>query len=58
LLGDFEERDRRIVTLHLQGYNQAEICEEVGRAERTVRRTIARARKRLKRLEEDIAESA
>lgn len=57
-LHDFEERERRIVTLHLQGYSQAEICQEVGRAERTVRRTIARARKRLKRLEEDSAESA
>lgn len=58
VLHHFEERDRYIVTLHLQGYSQAEICQEVGRAERTVRRTIARVRKRLKRLQEDIAESA
>jgi RNA polymerase sigma-70 factor (ECF subfamily) len=56
VLRPFDERDRRIVTLHLQGYSQAEICEDVGRAERTVRRTIARVRKRLKHLEEDIAE--
>lgn len=58
VLRDFEERERRIVSLHLQGYSHAEIGEEVGRAERTVRRTIARARKRLKRLEEDLAEWA
>ena len=58
VLRDFDERERRIVSLHLQGYSHAEICAEVGRAERTVRRTIARARKRLKRWEEDIAESS
>lgn len=58
LLRDFAERDRRIVTLHLQGYSHAEICQEVGRAERTVQRTIARARKRLKRREDDSAEPA
>lgn len=58
VLRDFDQRERRIVTLHLQGYSQAEICAEVGRAERTVRRTIARVRKRLKRLEEDRAESS
>lgn len=58
VLRDFDERERNIISLHLQGYSHAEIAAEVGRAERTVRRTIARARKRLKRLEENIAESA
>lgn len=57
-LRDLDERDRLIVTLHLQGYTHVEISEEVGRAERTVRRTIARTRKRLKRLEEDASDSA
>lgn len=55
VLHDFDERERLIITLHLQGYSQVEICEEVGRAERTVRRTIARVRKRLKRGENDSA---
>lgn len=58
LLRDFDERDRRILTLHLQGYNHAEIGQEVGWAERTVQRTILRARKRLQRLEDASAESA
>lgn len=58
VLRDFDERDRQIVTLHLQGYSQIEISAEIGRAERTVRRTIARARKRLQRLEQDSAEPA
>jgi RNA polymerase sigma-70 factor, ECF subfamily len=58
VLGHFDERERLIVSLHLQGYNHAEIGVEVSRAERTVRRTIARARKRLKRLQEDSAPSA
>lgn len=56
-LRDLDERERRIVTLHLQGYTHAEISEEVARAERTVRRTIGRARKRLKRLEEGASDS-
>ncbi len=58
VLRDFDERERRIVSLHLQGYSHTEIGAEVGRAERTVRRTIARVRKRLKRLQEDSAASA
>lgn len=58
VLRDFDERERRIVSLHLQGYSHTEIGAEVGRAERTVRRTIARARKRLKRLDEENAPSA
>ena len=57
VLRDFDERERNIISLHLQGYTHAEIAGEVARAERTVRRTVARARKRLKRLEENIAES-
>lgn len=57
VLRDFDEHGRRIIFLHLQGYNHTEIGAEVGRSERTVQRTIARVRKRLKRSEEEIAES-
>jgi RNA polymerase sigma-70 factor (ECF subfamily) len=52
LLRDLEPHERQIVGLHLQGYTQQEISAGVGRAERTVRRTVERARKRLLRLHE------
>jgi RNA polymerase sigma-70 factor (ECF subfamily) len=56
MLRDLDEGEHRIITMYLQGYNQTEIGEKVGRAERTVRRTVARARKRLQRLEDESAE--
>jgi RNA polymerase sigma-70 factor (ECF subfamily) len=49
MLRGSEERDREIVTLHLQGYSIPEISAEVGWAERTVHRTLDRVRKRLRR---------
>lgn len=56
-LDDLESRDRRIVALHLHGHHHAEIAAQLVCGERTVRRTLARFRKRLHRLEERILES-
>jgi RNA polymerase sigma-70 factor (ECF subfamily) len=50
LLQGFDERGRAILLLHLEGFTLEEISTRVGRALRTVRRTIERARKRLFRL--------
>src|SRR5262249_43697973 len=44
-----EPRDRAILTCHLQGDSPAEISDRVGRARRTVRRTLERIRKALER---------
>ena len=46
-LRSIDDRDRKILELHLQGYTVAEISPRVGRAERTVRRTLDRLKKRL-----------
>jgi RNA polymerase sigma factor (sigma-70 family) len=51
LLRGLEEEDRLMVVLHLQGYTLHEISDRAGRAHRTVRRVIARARRRLLRLQ-------
>jgi RNA polymerase sigma-70 factor, ECF subfamily len=53
LLRGLEEEDRVIVVLHLQGYTLHEISDRAGRAHRTVRRVIDRARRRLLRLRAD-----
>jgi RNA polymerase sigma factor (sigma-70 family) len=53
LLQAFDERERAILVLHLQGYTMLEISMQLDRALRTVRRTIDRARKRLLRLHEE-----
>jgi RNA polymerase sigma-70 factor (ECF subfamily) len=45
--------DRGILTLYLQGHTTAEIGALVGRSMRTVRRTLERARKRLRRMHEE-----
>lgn len=47
-LGERTPRDRGILTLHLQGFTIAEISERCGHAQRTVRRTIATAKHRLR----------
>lgn len=44
------ERDGSIVAQHLQGYSVAEISQSLGRAERTVRRVLARVRSELEQL--------
>jgi DNA-directed RNA polymerase specialized sigma24 family protein len=46
------EREREILALHLQGCEIPEISRRVGRAERTVRRTLELARKELGRLQD------
>jgi RNA polymerase sigma-70 factor, ECF subfamily len=51
LLQGLSEREREILALHLQGCEIPEISRRVGRAERTVRRTLELARKELCRLQ-------
>lgn len=46
-LGDAE---RPIIELSLQGYSTLEVCQRLGRAERSVRRVRERVRKQLERL--------
>jgi RNA polymerase sigma-70 factor (ECF subfamily) len=48
LLAERKPRDREILTLHLQGFTIAEISERGGHAQRTIRRTIALAKHRLR----------
>jgi RNA polymerase sigma-70 factor (ECF subfamily) len=47
LLGSLPERDRRVVQLSLEGHDVAAIAATIGRAQRTVRRTLDRFRQRL-----------
>jgi RNA polymerase sigma-70 factor (ECF subfamily) len=47
LLGALSERERQMVTLSLEGKDARAISEVVGRAERTVRRTVDHFRQRL-----------
>jgi RNA polymerase sigma-70 factor (ECF subfamily) len=51
ILRDLDERDRSIVSLHLQGYSVPDIATQVGRPQRTVFRVLERVKKRLHRLE-------
>lgn len=44
--------ERAILELSLQGFTAAEICDQTGRAERSVRRLRERTRKRLERMQE------
>jgi RNA polymerase sigma-70 factor (ECF subfamily) len=57
LMRDFEGRERRILSLRLQGFTAEEIKAEVGCSERTVYRVLDRARKRLERLHGDADQS-
>jgi RNA polymerase sigma-70 factor (ECF subfamily) len=57
MMRGLDESDRQIVSLHLQGYTAPEISAEVGYAERTVWRTVARIRKRLRRLQAEELEA-
>lgn len=52
LFRDVSAHERPVLELSLQGYSVPEICERLGRAERTVRRLRERVRKRLERLQE------
>ena len=47
LFQGLSERERAVLALHLEGWEVAEISRRVGRAERTVRRTLEWARKEL-----------
>lgn len=51
LMTGLSERERAILTLHLQGREIPEISARVGRAERTVQRTLERLRRQLERLQ-------
>jgi RNA polymerase sigma-70 factor (ECF subfamily) len=46
-----DEDERAILELSLQGFSAAEIVEQTGRAERSVRRLRERMRKRLERMQ-------
>jgi RNA polymerase sigma-70 factor (ECF subfamily) len=46
LLQGLSDSERMIVVLRLEGYTIGEICQRQGRADRTVRRVLARARRR------------
>ena len=47
LLRPLDDRDRRIVTLALQGVSVTEISVEIGRSERTVERVLERLKEDL-----------
>ena len=47
LMKSLEERERKMLTLSLQGYTVEEISPQVGRSERTVRRVLERIRTQL-----------
>jgi RNA polymerase sigma-70 factor (ECF subfamily) len=55
LAKDVDEDKRKILELRLQGFHIEEIAKEIGRSERTVRRTMKAFRERL---EERLQESA
>jgi len=50
LMGGLDADERPVIELSLQGYSTHEISEQLGRAERSVRRLRERVRKRLERL--------
>ena len=50
LLGGLDGDERPIIELSLQGYSTQEISEQLGRAERSVRRVRERARAQLERM--------
>jgi RNA polymerase sigma-70 factor (ECF subfamily) len=50
LLAELSPPERPIVELSLQGYSTREVSEQLGRAERSVRRVRERVRERLERL--------
>ena len=51
LLGELDADERPILELSLQGHSASEISEQLGRAERSVRRLRERVRKRLERMQ-------
>ncbi len=57
LMKKVPQQDRSILTLHLRGCEIAAISAQIGRTERTVRRTLERVRRMLMRLQSDGDES-
>jgi RNA polymerase sigma-70 factor, ECF subfamily len=55
LLGDLDTSERPMLELSLQGFSTQEISEQLGRAERSVRRFRERVRKQLQRMQLDSA---
>ncbi len=53
LLRGLDADERPVVELSLQGYTAQEISEQLGRAERSVRRLRERVRKRLERMQQE-----
>jgi RNA polymerase sigma-70 factor (ECF subfamily) len=53
LMRSLSANDREILTLHLQGHTSAEIGERLGRAMRTIRRSLDRIRHRLEAMQEE-----
>src|SRR5262249_28772507 len=51
LLGELDGDERPIIELSLQGYSTQEISEQLGRAERSVRRLRERVRRQLERFQ-------
>ena len=47
MMGGLDERERDVVSLHLQGYAGVEIVEQTGRSQRTVSRILERVRQQL-----------
>jgi RNA polymerase sigma factor (sigma-70 family) len=46
-LQDFEEQDRRMICLRIDGYQVEEIAAKTGRSKRTVERSLQEFRKKL-----------
>jgi RNA polymerase sigma-70 factor (ECF subfamily) len=55
LLVDLDTSERQMLELSLQGFSTQEISEQLGRAERSVRRFRERVRKQLERMQLDSA---
>jgi RNA polymerase sigma-70 factor (ECF subfamily) len=53
VLRDFNEREREIISLSLQGYSPEEIVPQVGRTERTIYRVLERLKRKLRRLQSE-----
>jgi RNA polymerase sigma-70 factor (ECF subfamily) len=47
ILGELTPTERPIIELSLQGYSTSEVSEQLGRAERSVRRVRERVKQRL-----------
>jgi RNA polymerase sigma factor (sigma-70 family) len=53
LLFGMDEEERQVVTMRLERYTYAEMAEQLGCSERTIRRIVKRVQERLKRMLEE-----